>query len=106
MTDKTKALRRRYVPPLQPDAEPACSLDAEGARRRQVPPDSFLAEARSQRTLSDGAEFRFEAKASTWDRVSTFVDEEQQCCPFFAFEQLEEAGEVVLRIFRPQEAGE
>ena len=101
----TNASRRRFVPPPQPDAEPVCSLDAETARGRQVPPDSFLAEARSQRTLSGGAEFRFEAKDDTWARVSTFVDEEQQCCPFFAFEQWEEAGEVVLRIVRPQEQG-
>jgi hypothetical protein len=102
----TNASRRRFVPPPQPDAEPVCSLDAEGAKRRQVPPDSFLAEAVSQKTGAGGAEFRFAAKPGIWDRVSTFVDEEQECCPFFAFEQWEEAGEVVLRIFQPQQASD
>ena len=93
--------RHRTVPPKQPDAEPVCLLDAETAKRRREPPDAFLASARSQRTLADGAEFRFEASERMWERVSTFVDEERECCPFFAFEQWEEGGEVVLRITRP-----
>ena len=95
-------LRRRFVPPAQPDADPVCSLDAEGAKRRKESPEALLAEAVSQKTGAGGAEFRFAAEAGTWDRVSTFVDEEQECCPFFAFEQWEEADEVVLRIFQPQ----
>ena len=97
-------LRRRFVPPAKPDAEPVCSLDAESARRRKEPPDGLLAEAVSQKTGAEGAEFRFAAEPGTWDRISIFVDEEQECCPFFAFEQWEEAGEVVLRIFQPQQA--
>ena len=98
--------RRRYVPPRQPDAEPVCLLDAEAAKQRREPPDAFLAQVRSQATLPNGAEFRFEARAGVWERVSTFIDEEGECCPFFAFEQWEEGEEVVLRIIRPQEAGE
>jgi hypothetical protein len=30
--------------------------------------------------------------------VTTFIEEEGECCPFFAFEQWEEGDEVVLRI--------
>ena len=95
--------RRRYVPPHQPDAEPVCLLDAETARRRREPPDAFMALARSQRVLANGGEFRFAAGPGIWERVSTFVEEEGECCPFFAFEQWEEGGEVVLRIVQPQE---
>ncbi|MEX1253705.1 MAG: hypothetical protein WEE64_05130 [Dehalococcoidia bacterium] len=103
MTSKLKP-RHRTVPPKQPDAEPVCLLDAEWAKRRAEPPDAFLASARSQRTLADGAEFRFEAVDGLWERVSTFVDEERECCPFFAFEEWEDGGEVVLRITRPENA--
>ena len=96
--------RRRYVAPRQPDAEPVCLLDAEWAKRRREPPDAFFALARSQETRPDGAEFRFEAKAGMWERVSTFIEEEGECCPFFAFEQWEEGDEVVLRIVMPEGA--
>ena len=98
--------RRRYVPPRQPDAEPVCSLDKEAAQRRQEPPDAFLAQARSQQTRRDGTEFRFAAQEGIWERVSTFVEEEGDCCPFFAFEQWEEGDEVVLRITQPGGGGE
>ena len=97
--------RHRIVPPRQPDAEPVCSLDKETASRRQEPPDAFLASARSQETREDGTLFHFEAKPGLWERVSTFIEEEGECCPFFAFEQWEEGDEVVLRITRPQETG-
>ena len=40
-----------------------------------------------------------------WERMSAFVDEEGECCPFFAFEQLEEGDELVLRIIRPPAGG-
>ena len=90
--------RRRHVPPRQPDAEQLCLLDKETAQRRKEPPDAFLVAARSQRTLPSGAEFRFEAKAGMWERMTTFIEEEGKCCQFFAFEQWEEGDEVVLRI--------
>lgn len=73
----TNEPRRRYVAAPQPDAEPTCLLTKEGAERREVPPDALFAEVRS---------------------------EEKECCPFFNFEQIEEGGEVVLRIVRAREA--
>ena len=94
----TAHLRHRHVPPRQPAAEQVCLLDKETAQRRKEPPDALFADARSQRTLPSGAEFRFEAKAGMWERVTTFIEEEGECCPFFAFEQWEEGDEVVLRI--------
>ena len=99
----TTEARHRYVPSRQPDAEPVCLLDAETARRRREPPDALLAQARSQQTRPDGAEFHFAAQPDMWERVSAFIEEEGECCPFFAFEQWEEDDEVVLRIVRPEE---
>ena len=102
----TSTTRRRYVPARQPDAEPVCSLDKEAAARRREPPDGFFALAREQETREDGTSFRFEAKEGLWERMSTFIEEEGDCCPFFAFEQWEEGDEVVLRITRPAGAGQ
>ncbi len=81
--------RRAYTPPKE--------------RQRRELPDALLASARSERNLPNGAEFRFEAQPGIWERVNTFVMEERECCPFFAFEQWEEEGELVLRITRPGE---
>jgi hypothetical protein len=92
--------RRRYVAPRDADAEPVCLLDKEWAARRKEPPDAFLSLARAQETSEDGSLFRFAAAPGIWERVITFIAEEGECCPFFAFEQWEEGGEVVLRISR------
>ncbi len=94
--------RRRYVPARQPDVEPVCLLDKEWAARRKEPPDAFLSLARSQEVRDDGATFRFESRPGLWERAGTFIAEEGECCPFFAFEQWGEGGEVLLRIFRPE----
>ena len=93
--------RHRYVAPKQADAEPICLLDREWAARRKEPPDAFLSLARAQETSEDGSLFRFAAAPGMWERVITFIAEEGECCPFFAFEQWEEEGAVVLRITRP-----
>ncbi len=90
--------RRILTPPKEPDAEPVCLLTEEWAARREESPEAFFAAARSQTSLSNGAEFRFDASDGMWERVTAFVAEERECCPFFAFEQWEEDGEVVLRI--------
>jgi hypothetical protein len=92
-------LRRRLVPASEPDAEPACRLAPEEGRRRQADTDSLFAALASQRETDGGNEFVFRGDpGELWERVSTFVDEEAVCCPFFAFEQEERADGVVLRI--------
>ncbi len=96
--DKT---RYRYVPPREPTAEPVCLLDRETAARRAVPADVLFAEATAEIAATDGAEYRFHASPGTWERIEAFVREEGECCPFFAFEEWEEDGEIVLRIVRP-----
>jgi hypothetical protein len=92
---------RIFTPPKQPDAEPVCLLTEESAAAREESPQSLLGEARSQVNLANGAEFRFGAQAGMWERLETFVAEERECCPFFAFEQWQDGDEVVLRITRP-----
>ncbi len=93
--------RRRYVAPRDANAEPICSLDKETAMARSEPPDAFLALALSQETQEEGATFKFAAGPEMWERMSMFVDEEGECCPFFAFEQREDGNELVLCIIRP-----
>ena len=94
--------RRVVTPPKQPSADPVCLLTEEWAARRKESPEAFLAAAKSQTTLEDGAEFRFDAADGMWERVSTFVAEERECCPFFAFDQWEDGEDVVLRITKPE----
>jgi hypothetical protein len=95
--------RRIVTPPKQPDAEPVCLLTEEWTARRKESPDVLLAAAKSQAALQNGAEFRFASGGGMWERVTTFVEEERECCPFFAFEQWEEDGQVVLQITRQAE---
>jgi hypothetical protein len=95
--------RYRIVPPKDAQAEPVCLLDESMLAERAERPEAFFAAAREQRTLPNGAEFRFEAGPGAWERVSAFIDDERECCPFFAFEQFELGDEVVLRITRPAE---
>ncbi|HXF51401.1 MAG TPA: hypothetical protein VNM43_06935 [Dehalococcoidia bacterium] len=101
----TTAPRTRFVPPRDPDAEPVCRLTREEALRRREPPDRLLSEAIErdcEHCLENGAEYRFPGGDDMWERVSVFVDEERECCPFFAFEQREEGDTIVLRIFWPR----
>jgi len=90
----------RYLPPPGPQTEQVCLLDRETALRRKEPPDAIYEQARVQDVTEDGSELRFDARPGLWQRISTFIDEESECCPFFSFEEWEESGEIVLRIGR------
>ncbi len=91
--------RHRLVPASEPDAEPACRLTAEEGRRRQTDTDKLFAQLAEQRQTAAGQEFVFRGDpADLWGQVSTFVDEESQCCPFFTFEQEEQPEGVLLRV--------
>lgn len=94
--------RRVVTPPKEPDADVVCLLDDISLAGRAEPPDKLLGCAKSQTTLENGTEFRFDVVDGMWARVSTFVSEERDCCPFFAFEQWEEDGSVVLRITKSE----
>jgi hypothetical protein len=92
----------RFFPPLDPTADMACRLTKEAAAERREPPEAFFGSAVSQEPLPDGFELHFELAPGTEERVRTFIAEEQECCPFFAFETWREGSEVVVRILRPE----
>ncbi len=91
--------RHRLVPASEPDADSACRLTPEDGRQRQTDSDKLFAQLAEQRQTAAGNEFVFRGDPDTlWSEVSTFVDEEAQCCPFFTFEQVEQAEGVLLRV--------
>jgi hypothetical protein len=98
--------RHRLVPASEPGADPACGLDREDGQRRQAGTERLFAALAEQRETVAGNEFVFRGHPDTlWQEVSTFVDEESVCCPFFTFEQVERDGGVVLRVSRASEGG-
>ena len=91
--------RHRLVPASEPAADPACRLTPEDGRLRQTDTDKLFAQLAEQRQTAAGNEFVFRGDPDKlWSEVSTFVDEEAQCCPFFTFEQVEQAEGVLLRV--------
>ncbi len=91
--------RHRLVPASEPDADPACRLTLEDGHRRETDTDKLFAQLAEQRQTAEGNEFVFMGDPDKlWSAVSTFVDEEAQCCPFFTFEQVEQAEGVLLRV--------
>ncbi len=91
--------RHRLVPASEPDAEPACRLTPEDGRQRQTDTDKLFAQLTEQRQTAAGQEFVFRGDPDKlWSEVSTFVDEESLCCPFFTFEQEEQPEGVLLRV--------
>ena len=91
--------RHRLVPASEPDVEPACRLTPEDGRNRQTDTDKLFDQLAEQRQTAAGQEFVFRGDPDKlWSEVSTFVDEEAQCCPFFTFEQVEQPEGVLLRV--------
>ncbi len=91
--------RHRLVAASKLDADPACRLTPEEGHRRQADIDRLFAALAEQRETSAGNEFVFRGDPDElWGRVSTFVDEESECCPFFTFEQVERPDGVLLRV--------
>ena len=91
--------RHRLVPASEPEADPACRLTPEEGHRRETDTDKLFAQLAEQRQTAAGQEFVFRGDPETlWSQVSTFVDEEALCCPFFTFEQEEQPEGVLLRV--------
>ncbi len=91
--------RHRLVPASEPDADPACRLTPEDGHRRETDTDKLFAQLAEQRQTAEGNEFVFRGDPDKlWSEVSTFVDEEAQCCPFFTFEQVEQPKGVLMRV--------
>ncbi|MFQ6019174.1 MAG: hypothetical protein ACE5KW_00275 [Dehalococcoidia bacterium] len=93
------AERQRLIPASEPDAEPGCRLTPEEGRRRQADTDRLFSRLQEQRLTAAGQEFVFRGDPDTlWRELSTFVDEESRCCPFFSFEQIELEDGALLRV--------
>ena len=91
--------RHRLVPASEPEADPACRLAREDGQRRQADVNRLFAALAEQRETANGNEFVFRGDPVTlWREVSAFVDEEAVCCPFFTFEQVQQADGVLLRV--------
>lgn len=91
--------RRRTVAALEPDADPACRLTREEGKRRQPAIDRLFAALAGQEQTEGGTLFLFRGDPDAlWNEVSAFVDEEAVCCPFYTFEQTEQADGVLLRV--------
>jgi hypothetical protein len=92
-------MRHRTVPALEPGADPACRLTPDEGRRRQPDIDRLFASLAEQESTDDATLFVFRGDPEAlWDAVSAFVDEESVCCPFYSFEQIEEADGVRLQV--------
>ena len=91
--------RHRLVPASDPEANPACRLTPEEGHRRETDTDKLFAQLAEQRQTAAGQEFVFRGDPDElWSEISSFVDEEAQCCPFFTFEQEEQPEGVLLRV--------
>lgn len=96
------ALRHRVVSASDPEADPYCRLTREDGQRRQADTGRLFAQLAEQRGTAHGHEFVFRGDPDAlWKEVTLFVDEESQCCPFFAYEQVEEPDGVTLRVLNP-----
>jgi hypothetical protein len=95
MTDR----RQRLVPALEPGADPACRLTPEGGQRRKPDVERLFASLAKQERTEEATLYLFRGDPEAlWDEVTAFVDEESVCCPFYSFEQTEEADGVLLRV--------
>ena len=98
-------LRRRLVEAPEPAAPRECKMTPEEGRRRAPAMSRLFAHLAAEKNRDDGIEYVFSGDPPTlWDDVTTYVDEEAVCCPFFAFDQQETAEGVVLRVIAPPDA--
>ncbi len=91
------------------EAQIACKLTDEQAqkRREELSRELFLG-CQKVEELDDGYEFVFPGGAEWAARIVSFLVEERECCPFFAFEMVFEpyGGPISVRMRGPMEAKE
>ncbi len=90
------------VPPRDAGAEPICLLTREWAMRRAENPEAFLSIATSETPIDRGIEYRLPVSREVWSRIEVFVQEEGECCPFLAFEAVEEESQIRLQVIWPE----
>jgi hypothetical protein len=81
----------------------ACNLgDPERARRLAELERTLFSGAFSVQELADGFAFAFPNGRVWLERLTAFIADEQECCPFFRFELAVEAvGPIVIRLTGP-----
>ena len=83
------------------DGRHACTLDREGARKRQPQIAALSARIRHRARVGDRVVLRFDGDDETAALVDGFVRDEQRCCGFFGFSTRQEAGQTVLELSAP-----
>jgi hypothetical protein len=95
-------LRYRLVQASHPEAPEACTLTREDGERRGPALTQLFAVLAEQRETPRGNEFVFRGDSDElWQMVTSFVDEESLCCPFYSYEQRETADGVTLFVGAP-----
>lgn len=87
----------------------ACKLtDEQAQKRREELSRELFSGCEKVEELDDGYEFVFPGGAEWATRIVSFLTEERECCPFFAFEMVFEpyGGPISLRIRGPKKAKE
>jgi hypothetical protein len=93
-------LRRRVVQASAVNSDNACcSMTADDGSRRNTDIASLFGQLAEQRETPHGNEFVFRGDHDElWAAVTSFVDEESVCCPFYTYEQVEATDGVVLTV--------
>lgn len=77
-------------------------MTPEEGRRRAPAMSRLFEHLTTEKSLISGIEYVFTGDAAMlWDQVTSFVDEESVCCPFFTFDQRETREGVLLRVTAP-----
>jgi hypothetical protein len=92
-------MRTLTVEASQPDAEKACLMTNADSQRRKPELDALFAAVVENTSLHEGQVMRLQGDPEDlWEKVTTFIEEEKVCCPFFSFEARELADGVELTI--------
>lgn len=84
--------------------EYACTLDAEGARRRLPQASALTARLRRRERVDDRLVLTLEDVEGTVELVEEFVRDESRCCSFFGFEVRRSEEGIVLELSAPPAA--
>jgi hypothetical protein len=81
----------------------ACSL-SDGEQSRRLAEIGAVGRD-ALRGIDRNGELRFRSDPSTRQRLQAVIAAESECCPFLTFELRDQAGELILAIAGPDEAG-
>ncbi len=81
----------------------ACSLSADGQKRRLSEWAELLGQASSGQEVEGGMRYVFPPFSELADRVRTLASAEQRCCPFLDFTVQDDADRVLMTVIGPPE---